>query len=626
MSFPAISNNPYLNQIFFFKNEKNHLPFGQNHKVIAPNNSHFKINKTDFSLIIQKLKNPKDYFQAEQEIAQFIDQIAQVDFDNASENEIEIIIDLLIEYARKGVKDQNEQKLLEKDIQDLLSEENSFSSQVSQKSSSKSSYESLCFKKSNKPGFFKKNGKKLVNFVKKHKKAIIITTVVVAAVAVAAVVTIAAVNTIGMAALAEGVAATGTAIGAAAAASQPKNEWQEDVPTQLAPSPQHPLDSVPPQNNDNPQIIQPPLREISPLEDHENISIEHHLPHIPQGDTLGCYDQDFKERFQSFAEEADLEPNPFTAQSEQPFSQEYYENKIEELERRFALNPERNVLASNIAQNPDPIATPIPVPGAFEVTKDFCKGYTEGIIQGVKDSGSGWKYLATEFVKHPLDTTDQVINAFRDLSNLVLTDQWGELSEALSPEGYKLATEWNSLSADERGLLAGYAIGKGGTDIFIPGAAAKLASKGLKGANKLLNISNSLQKVEGALALEGAAIERGVKISEAIMANHEIVQAAEKLGLNAQGALNLKQALKLTNSSHIIYLEKQISELLGEGVRAIKNEVGDPIFLSKDGLRCVRFDFNKTVPHNNVHAHVELKVNGKWIKSGPIYPIDVPHN
>ena len=55
----------------------------------------------------------------------------------------------------------------------------------------------------------------------------------------------------------------------------------------------------------------------------------------------------------------------------------------------------------------------------------------------------------------------------------------------------------------------------------------------------------------------------------------------------------------------------------------ITNEAGDVIFLSNDGLRRVRFDFNRPYPHLNPHCHVEMKIDGKWIKSGPIYPKDV---
>lgn len=78
--------------------------------------------------------------------------------------------------------------------------------------------------------------------------------------------------------------------------------------------------------------------------------------------------------------------------------------------------------------------------------------------------------------------------------------------------------------------------------------------------------------------------------------------------------------------TEVVQLEKRISNWLGEGAKLIRNEAGDPVFLSQDGLRCVRFDFNYPHPHHNLHAHVEVKVNGKWVKSGQIYPTDVPHN
>ena len=71
---------------------------------------------------------------------------------------------------------------------------------------------------------------------------------------------------------------------------------------------------------------------------------------------------------------------------------------------------------------------------------------------------------------------------------------------------------------------------------------------------------------------------------------------------------------------------KEESEWLGSEFRAITNKSGDKVFLSVDGTKRVRFDLNNTAPHKNPHGHVEQLVNGKWIKSGPIYPTDVPHN
>jgi hypothetical protein len=66
-----------------------------------------------------------------------------------------------------------------------------------------------------------------------------------------------------------------------------------------------------------------------------------------------------------------------------------------------------------------------------------------------------------------------------------------------------------------------------------------------------------------------------------------------------------------------------IENFLGPEARVITNSAGDKVFMSKDGLRRVRFDINRPAPHKSPHAHIENLVNGKWQKSGPIYPRDV---
>ena len=65
-------------------------------------------------------------------------------------------------------------------------------------------------------------------------------------------------------------------------------------------------------------------------------------------------------------------------------------------------------------------------------------------------------------------------------------------------------------------------------------------------------------------------------------------------------------------ASEVIKLEGKISKWLGEGTRLIRNEAGDVIVLSKDGARCVRFDFNRPTPHNNpmLMWNLKLVVNG----------------
>jgi hypothetical protein len=73
-------------------------------------------------------------------------------------------------------------------------------------------------------------------------------------------------------------------------------------------------------------------------------------------------------------------------------------------------------------------------------------------------------------------------------------------------------------------------------------------------------------------------------------------------------------------------LAKDMKDWLGKEARVITNKNGDKVFMSGNGTRRIRFDINNTSPHNNPHGHVEELMNGKWVKSGPIYPTDVPHN
>jgi len=73
-----------------------------------------------------------------------------------------------------------------------------------------------------------------------------------------------------------------------------------------------------------------------------------------------------------------------------------------------------------------------------------------------------------------------------------------------------------------------------------------------------------------------------------------------------------------------------VEDLVGPNAKATVNEAGDLIIESDNGLTKVRIDINKTVPHKNPHAHVEVFEHIKNRKvpvqrSGPIYPKDVPH-
>ena len=248
---------------------------------------------------------------------------------------------------------------------------------------------------------------------------------------------------------------------------------------------------------------------------------------------------------------------------------------------------------------------------------DFSIGFAKGLPKGIYDSGEGILMFVTDLASHPIQTSEKVYDSISMLSRLAKSGEWNLIAETLSPELHQLVSEWDSLSAKEKGELSGYAFGKHGTDILLPGATAKAVAKGSTIARELGAVCKNLQSAEKLLVLETVAegSTAGVNIGE-------VVISAEQTFL-LESAVRLERDAKI---AEIIPLEKRVSKWLGEGTKFIRNEAEDPIFLSKDGLRCVRFDFNKTTPHNNPHAHIEIKVDGKWIKSGQIYPTDVPHN
>jgi hypothetical protein len=102
-------------------------------------------------------------------------------------------------------------------------------------------------------------------------------------------------------------------------------------------------------------------------------------------------------------------------------------------------------------------------------------------------------------------------------------------------------------------------------------------------------------------------------------------------GMVAEGVQHAKNFLtvvqsSLSRNSSISTTVQYISDWLGDDVQTKINGHGDRVFLSADGEKRVRFDLNYPNPHNNPHGHIEELVNGQWIKSGPIFFADVPHN
>ncbi|VHO02398.1 hypothetical protein [Candidatus Rhabdochlamydia sp. T3358] len=221
---------------------------------------------------------------------------------------------------------------------------------------------------------------------------------------------------------------------------------------------------------------------------------------------------------------------------------------------------------------------------------EFNLSFAKALPKGIYDSGKGLLFFLSDLVMHPVHTGEQMWSAFTLLSKLVRSEKWDALGETLAPEAYQLVKEWDTLPSDTRGELAGYIFGKYGSDILIPAALAKAISKSMKGAQELNIVYKRLQTAEKTLLLESVAgLENSMKIAE------------------------------------IVQLEQQISSWLGESTQLIRNGAGDPIFLSKDGIRKVRFDFNRPFPRESPHLHFEHFIDGEWKEINRIYPSNVPH-
>jgi hypothetical protein len=87
--------------------------------------------------------------------------------------------------------------------------------------------------------------------------------------------------------------------------------------------------------------------------------------------------------------------------------------------------------------------------------------------------------------------------------------------------------------------------------------------------------------------------------------------------------LNVPNALRKIGTKATGEVIDQIKKYLGKDAKLKTNKSGDIVIISKDGNRKIRFDIKNPSPHKNPHGHVEEKVNGKWKKSGPIYPTDI---
>jgi len=148
---------------------------------------------------------------------------------------------------------------------------------------------------------------------------------------------------------------------------------------------------------------------------------------------------------------------------------------------------------------------------------EFSLGFTKGLVEGLYDSGKGLMLFLAEFIAQPVHTSKQLIQSVSGLVELSKNEDWDRIAQMLFPEICELVNQWEMLPSGKKGELVGYAIGKYGGDIFIPGAAAKIAAKGIENTKKLVAVSRSIKGANDLLALETAAkFESETKLAHAI--------------------------------------------------------------------------------------------------------------
>lgn len=306
-------------------------------------------------------------------------------------------------------------------------------------------------------------------------------------------------------------------------------------------------------------------------EELQNIGLQNHFP-TPEGNSGTSLDFGHQEIDRKFStdyatlygnpsKEADFNTLSYQKRGERALSSGYLNQAVHDLGKAIELDPitplpylERGVAHFGLGQYDRSIEDYHQFTSQTQKNHslsmpDFSLGFAKGLPQGIYDSGAGLFLFLSDLIRHPVNTGGQMWDALTLLSNLARSEQWIALSEVLAPEVHQLVKEWDTLPSDVRGELAGYAFGKYGSDIIIPGALAKAVSKGLKGAQELNAVYKGLQNAEKTLLLESVAgLENGAKIGEVIETSHRTIFLADELGFPAHEMAQLKKAGNLESA------------------------------------------------------------------------------
>lgn len=567
-----------------------HLSYAQDHLP--------QITQQDRKIEVkEKIKAGDFYSLTYDDMLDFYKDIDSGEFENyCSEEDMEWIAHFLIFFAREGVLpgDTEYNQILEEDIQELLHELNisdddplSFNGDYKYQifPIGSNDYEIVLCK-----NIFSKAAKAVKNFVKKHKEAVIITTAIVIAVVTAGVV------------IATCAAPAAAAVAAALDSDKDdKQKEKESVPLPPSMMPMYEAMVKPAIQDEvswlkgnmaNQQMLyalkgsekddlftvgengrvlgslfaHEMFRNINPLFS-DNIQDPWHSPVQQHNDPsllLGHYEVDQKfataytPMYMTPEFSNDFNSLFYQARGEKALSFGKFEQATQDFDKAIELNPispipylDRGIAHFGLGQFDKSLedyrqfASQMQNMHPFSTT-EFSFGVVKGLPRGIYDSGESIYLFLSDLVTHPFNTCGQMWDAFSLLVKITSNGEWNALSEVLAPEVHYLLKEWDNIASDKRGELAGYAFGKYGADIIIPGALTKAIAKGVKGAQELSVIRQSFQTAEKTLVLESVAgLETGARVGEVIRSGQTAAFLGDELGFTTSEMAQLKQAGKL---------------------------------------------------------------------------------
>jgi tetratricopeptide (TPR) repeat protein len=480
--------------------------------------------------------------------------------------------------------------------------------------------------------WLKKRWEDVKEFAKKHKKALIIGAAVVVAAAVVVVAVAASASAV-VGAAATGAAG---AAGAARSSDSDKKEQKEesssaplvpsDIPAQEAPMLKSAIDdqiSSFKANIMQNQFFEPTNpaeqqglsweengRALGSLFAHDSFNnLQHQIPYhpwlaqeihdinekytfpIPGGNNEAGHPEidrkfstDYTSLYSNPDQQVDFNTLSYQVRGEKALSLGYYNQAVQDLGIAIEANPtnpipylERGIAHFGLGQYDSSLEdykqftsqAQKSNPGSASL---FSIGFAKGLSEGVYESGEGLFLFMADFVSHPIQTSGQIVESVSTLVELIRKDEWGVVAEALSPEMHQLATQWDSLPQIKRGELAGYAVGKLGADILLPGGLAKVTLKSVKSAQELAAVCKNLQIAQKTLLLETAAgIGNSAKIAEVVRNGQTMMALGEELGFNPREIAQLKQARKLQGAIDAAF-ESLINKPGYEVLKAAINE------------------------------------------------------